>query len=41
MERELKRILEEEIAEEIMAKMPPWFRMLRDGHREKMLKDRT
>jgi hypothetical protein len=39
VEHELKKILEEEISEEIIAKMPPWFRMLRDGHREKMLKE--
>jgi hypothetical protein len=38
VEPELKKILEEEITEEIMAKMPPWFRTLRDGHRDKMLK---
>jgi len=33
MDREIKRILLEDIDEEILEKMPEWFKVLRDKYR--------
>jgi len=41
MKREMLRVLLEEINEEILERMPEWFRVLRDAYEEKLSKLRS
>ena len=37
MDEDLVKVLTEEIDEEILSKMPPWFKMLRTGYKKRSI----